>query len=109
MVLDMEDQPLRTESETPRIELHVTGEMSSLQSAAPNEHSHPMLMGTLRSQAWIKAMESFKCTCPLINHMLKLVELLFGCLLIKTRTSFSFLKAGMHGSQAAILVWPKSA
>lgn len=60
MVLGMEDQPLRTESATPQIELHVTGEMSSLQSAAPNERSHPMLMGTLRNQAGIKATEPFK-------------------------------------------------
>lgn len=68
-----------------------------------------MLMGTLRNQAWLKAMEFFKCTYPLINHTLKLIELLFGSLLIKTRTHFSFLNVGMHGSQAAIFVWPRLA
>lgn len=51
MVLGVMDQPLRTEGETPPMELHVTGEMNSPPRTGPNEHSHPALMGTLRNQA----------------------------------------------------------
>lgn len=58
--------------------MHVTGEMPSPPLTGPNEHNPPMLVGTFRNQAEMKATEPFKCRCPLINHMLELVDLLLG-------------------------------
>lgn len=42
------DHPLRTERETPQIGLHVTGEMNSSKSTAPNEHKRPGANGNLK-------------------------------------------------------------
>lgn len=45
---------------------------------------------------------------PNESHV-ELVDLLFGSPLNKDRHELLLLKAGMHRSQAAIFVWPRSA